>query len=292
MRKFRFSSLLISFLLITEALAITLVVRAHLKDSSLAHLQQSGFIRIGYAVEAPYSYLLADGTVTGESPEIARYVVNKLGIRKIEWKLMEFGLLIPELEAHKIDVIASGMFINSDRARQIAFSNPTFHVREGLLVAKGNPRNITSYQQVLTDPGIRIAVISGSVEESMFRQAGFDADKLIPVPDALTGKIAVETNVAEGLALSTPTLQWMVLQEKTGKTEALTNLPQTIFKDSCKNGYGGFGFRKDENQLINAWNDILKSYIGTREHVHLVSKFGFTTAELPGEIRTNEILQP
>ena len=68
-------------------------------DQSLSRLQQAGVIRIGYTVEAPYAFLKPGGEVTGESPEVAKQIVARLGIRHIEWRQVEFGALISELEA-------------------------------------------------------------------------------------------------------------------------------------------------------------------------------------------------
>ena len=110
-----------------------------LADSSLRALQRAGTIRVGYAVEAPYAFVTPDGEITGESPEMAKRIVGRLGIRSIVWRGMEFRSLIDELEAGNIDLIASGLFVTPERARRVAFSKVTFHVRSGLLVAKGNP---------------------------------------------------------------------------------------------------------------------------------------------------------
>ncbi len=145
-----------------------------LADSSLRALQRAGTIRVGYAVEAPYAFVTPDGEITGESPEMAKRIVGRLGIRSIVWRGMEFRSLIDELEAGNIDLIASGLFVTPERARRVAFSKVTFHVRSGLLVAKGNPKKLCSCRQVLHDPSVRLAVLSGSVEERLY-----SADELL-----------------------------------------------------------------------------------------------------------------
>ena len=98
-----------------------------------------GFIRIGYAVEAPYAFLTPDGELTGESPEVAKRITSRLGIPRITWRQVEFASLIDELDAGRIDMIASGMFVTEERARRVAFSIPTFHTHQALLVRAGNP---------------------------------------------------------------------------------------------------------------------------------------------------------
>ena len=100
-------------------------------DGSFERLHRAGSIRIGYAVEPPYAFLKPGGGVTGESPEVAKKIVARLGIARIEWRQSEFDLLVDELESDRIDVIASGMFITSERAARVRFSEPTFHVLQG-----------------------------------------------------------------------------------------------------------------------------------------------------------------
>ena len=108
-------------------------------DDSLANLRARGVIRIGYAIEAPYAYLADDGNVTGLDPEVARMVANRLGIPRIEWRLMEFDALLAGLKSGQYDVTAAGLFITPERARQVIFSQPTFQARPGLLVNPAIP---------------------------------------------------------------------------------------------------------------------------------------------------------
>ena len=259
-------------------------------DRSLTQIRNRGVIRIGYAVEAPYAFLLPGGEVTGESPEVARHIVAQLAIRHIEWKQVEFGSLIAGLESSQFDVIAAGMFITPERAQRVAFSDPTFHVREGLLVAHGNPADIHSYQQLLTLADIKIAVIAGAVEETLLRRMGLPADRLVRVPDALAGCVAVESGVVGGMALSSPTIQWMAHRHQLGQTEAAYPFeqPDEVLKERL--GFGAFAFRKEDRQLRSAWNAAMRTFIGTVEHRSMVSPFGITEADVPTGITVTEVL--
>ncbi len=259
-------------------------------DHSLDHIRTSGVIRIGYAVEAPYAFLKPDGEVTGESPEVAKWVVSRLEIPTIEWRQTPFSNLINDLQSRRIDVIASGMFITSERAKQAAFSRPTFRVRQGLLVAKGNPHRLHSYPQAVQQPGVRIAVISGSVEENLLKKMNLPSSRLIMVPDALTGRVAVESGLADGLALSSATVHWMDLHEQLGNVEEAFPFEEVSLPGHTLSGYGGFVFRKSDRQLLAAWDSLLEKLIGTGEHLQIVSPFGFTTEELPGNVTTEEVL--
>ena len=261
-------------------------------DKSLSKIQKENYIRIGYAIEAPFAFLKQDGEVTGVSPEVAKVIVKKLGIQNIEWRLNEFGNLIDELNSEKIDIIAAGMYISPERAKLVSFSEPTFHVNESFLVVKGNPKNLTSFKQALTVPEIILATLSGSIEEYLLRKIGFSDDQLVLVPDTHTGKTAVESGLADGLALSAPTGQWLIAQDEKKELEVIQLSQQPKIFVQEKIGYGSVQFRKKDKQLQEAWNKELKSFIGSEEHLKIIEDFGFTENELPGNMSTNEILSP
>lgn len=260
------------------------------RDQSLTQLQQAGVIRIGYAIEAPFAFLKPGGQVSGESPEVAKEITARLDIQRIEWVQTDFGSLIPALEAERFDVIAAGMFITPERAQQVAFSEPTFHVQQGLLVRAGNPRQLHAYQQALTQPDVKIAVIAGAVEETLLRRMGLPESQLLLTPDALTGHAAVETGLADGLALSALTIRQMIAANPAGHLEMALPFEQPDPALTGRSGYGAFAFRQQDHQLLTAWNAAMQPFIGSPAHLALIAPFGFTEAELPGPITTREIL--
>lgn len=260
------------------------------RDRSLTSLQRAGVIRIGYAVEPPYIFLKPGGEVTGAEAEVARKVVADLGIQRIAWRLTEFERLISELEAARVDAIVAGMFITPERAARVRFSEPTFHVQQGLLVASGNPHQLHSYAQVAAMPEVKIAVISGAIEADLLEQLGASRAQLVSAPDALTGRVAVETGAVDGLALSALTIRWMALQDQLGRTEMARPFVQDDIVNEQYLGYGAVAFRQGDDQLRAAWNQALQQFIGTPQHLDLIAPFGFSDAELPGSVTTEELL--
>lgn len=271
-------------------IVISVVVIYQFKDNSLTKLQEANTIRIGYSIEAPFSFVEPDGSITGLATMEARAITKRLGIKNIQWRLVEFGSLISELEADKIDVIAAGMYITKERAQRVRFSDPTFHVKLGLAVAKGNPKKLCSYEQLLASKELKIAVLAGSVEETLLVKTGFTPDRLISVPDVKSGKIAVATCMADALAVALPTLRWMISNDKTNLIEIAKNFkqPELVIKE--KQGYGAFQFRIKDKQLQAAWNEQLKTFIGSTEQLEIYNRFGFSKEELPNEMTTEMIL--
>jgi len=261
-----------------------------LRDRSLERIRESGVIRIGYSIEAPYAFLAPGGEVTGESPEVARRIVERLAIPEIEWRYVKFSSLIRELEDGRIDVVASGMFITPKRAAKVLFSEPTFHVQQALLVRKGNPRRLHSYEDAAKSPGVRVAVLAGSIEKSLLDGMGLPAQRIVIVPDAHSGRVVVASGRADGLALSSPTIRWMAMQDRTGRVAIAEPFAQPA--GTGKRGYGGFAFRKEDRQLRSAWNEAQRQFIGSDEHRSLIRRFGFSDRELPGAVTTAEVLSP
>lgn len=273
-----------SGVLVLLALSVAIagwLVRGRRDGGALAQARQAGVIRIGYAVEAPYAFLTPEGQVTGESPEIARVIAARLGIPRVEWRLVEFGDLIAGLEARRFDVIAAGMFITPQRQQRVAFSLPTFQVGPGLLVRKGNPLAIHSYADLLQRGDARVAVLTDSAEEARLLELGCPDERLVRVPDAATGREAVRAGHVAGLALSAPTVRRMAQTPLAGLTEMAEPFADLGAGAASPPAQGGFAFRHDEPELCRAWNAELARFLGSEEHRRLVRRFGFTEAELP-----------
>ncbi len=259
------------------------------RDRSFEQIKRNEVIRIGYAVEPPYAMVDKNGDVTGESPEIAKRICAELGIKKIEWFQTDFNSLIPQLISGRFDVIAAGMFITKERSEKINFSEPTFHVKQALLVLEGNPKKLFSYQ-IGSMNNIKYAVIKGSIEEMILLKNGVFEEQLIRVPDAVSGKAALESGLVDGVALSQPAITQMAAAIGLGKAEIVKNFEQPPIDSGEKVGYGAFGFRTNDVELLDSWNAVLNKFIGSNQHLKILNAFGLTKDELPGNISKKEII--
>lgn len=226
-------------------------------------------LRIGYAVEAPYAFLDAQGSVVGESAASAGLIAQRLGWR-IEWVQTEFDLLIAELLDGRFDVIDAGLFITPERARQVRFAAPRLRVLPALLVRSGNALNLRSWQQVKAQPQLRLAVVGGSAEEARLRGLGFS--RLLSVPDARAGAAAVLAHLADGLALSLPTVRRLARQQ-----EGLEAVP---VPDADGVSYVAAAFRPQDASLLRAWNGAQAAVVGTPQHLAAIGPYGFGSEDL------------
>lgn len=246
---------------------------------ALARVQSSGTIRIGYAVEAPYALVAADGRITGESPEFARLVVARMGIPNIDWIQTSFDALLPEVAEGRFDVVAAGVFITPQRQRIAAFSAPTVRVSAGLATREVSPR-FASYSAVVADSAARVAVLSGSIEEMRMLGRGLPQDRLLRVPDAVAARAALESAKVDVLALSLPALRWMV--NDGAKFAVVKVAGRAVATDSAQGFDVGFVFARGEDRLRKAWDAAQAEVKGTPAHLAAVAGFGFTRADLAG----------
>lgn len=245
-------------------------------ETTLERARSQGFIRVGFANEAPYGYATPDGKLTGESPEVAKAVLKRIGINEVDGVLTEFGSLIPGLLAGRFDVVAAGMFITPARCQQVQFSEPSYGIGQALLVAEGNPHNIVDYSSIAANGDLKLAVMAGAVEVDYARDAGIADGQVIVLPDQSSLLSAVRAGRADAAALTAPSIAEMAEQPGVESTP-----PFGEVGGKSVMGHGGFAFRKEDSDLYEAFNEELKKFIGTPEHLELVTPFGFGKGYLP-----------
>jgi polar amino acid transport system substrate-binding protein len=255
-------------------LATTFTAQA---QTTLERAKADGFIRVGFANEAPFGYATPDGKLTGESPEVVRAVLAKMGINQVDGVLTEFGSLIPGLQAGRFDIIAAGMFVNPKRCEQVQFSEPTYGIGQAFLVAQGNPKGIADYGSIAGNTELKLAVMSGAVEAGYARDSGVAEDQIVQLPDQSSLVAAVKAGRADAAALTALSIADMA--SKNEGTESTKPFGEVAGKSVV--GHGAVAFRKEDADLYEAFNAELKKFIGSEEHLALVTPIGFGADYLP-----------
>ncbi len=263
---------------VAGVLGVALTGAAH-AETTLERVKAQGYVRIGFANEAPFGYATPDGKLTGEAPEVAKAVLARMGIEEVDGVLTEFGALIPGLQAGRFDIIAAGMFINPKRCEQIQFSEPSYGIGQAMLVKAGNPSGIADYQSFVDNKDLKLAVMSGAVEAGYARDAGVDPSQLVNLPDQSSLVKAVQAGRADAAALTA-----LSIADMAQKAEGVESTPPfgEVAGKSVK-GHGGFGFRKEDKDFYEAFNTELKAFLGSPEHIELVTPLGFGEGYLPNK---------
>jgi polar amino acid transport system substrate-binding protein len=287
------SSLRILTTLLTLA-GLTMQATAH-AETTLERIKRTGVVRIGYANEAPFAFTKLDGKVSGESPEIARIIFRKMGIKKVKSVLTEWGALIPGLKANRFDVIAAGMYITPKRAKQVLFTDPHYQLKDTLLVQKGNPKKLHSYADIVKDPALKLAIMAGTAEYQYAIDEGVRKDQILQVPNTIAQFQAVKTKRADA-AVGTKLTMKDLARKSRNKLIAIV----VFIDDPSHIGYGALAFRKDDQDLRDAVNTTLHAWLGSEQHLATVKPFGFdrsnltdkTAAELAGEPAAESTVEP
>ena len=257
------------------ALSFTALLPAH--AVSVEDLQQRGTVRIAVANEIPYGYMDMNGEAKGPGPEVAAAIMKNLGVERIEWVTTNFGSLIPGLQANRFDMVAAEMAILPERCKQVLYSNPNSSYGEGLLVAKGNPKDVHTYEEFAKGDHT-IAIMAGADQLEMMQALGVDESRLVTLANNADAISAVSTGRADAYAATSLTVS--ELASKSDKVE-----PAAEFKDPIVNGepvrsWGGFAFAQDSESLRDAVNDELRSFKNTPEWQDILSRYGFSDTDM------------
>lgn len=262
--------------------------------SALERMRREGVARVGFANEAPYAYVdPKTERLTGEAPEIARVILERLGVDRIEGVLTEFGSLIPGLQAGRFDLIAAGMYVTPKRCRQVAFSEPTYAIGGAFLVRAGNPLDLHSYEDVKENEEARLAVMAGAVERGYARRVGIPPSQIVTFPDPPSALAGLAAGRVDAFAATALTARDLMTKARSDAVEIAKPFRDPVFDGTPARGYGAFAFRLKDDDLRRAFNEELARFLGTPEHLELVRPFGFTRAELPpDDVNTAELCEP
>jgi polar amino acid transport system substrate-binding protein len=247
---------------------------------TLDEARQNG-VRLGFPNEPPNTFVGEDGEVTGAYNELVKAVMAKIGVDKVEGVVMDFASLIPGLQANRLDVIPA-IYIRPARCEQVAFSDPVEKGGTAFLVASGNPMNIHSYDDVAKGDAV-VGVMAGAVEHGYATMAGIPDDRIVPLQDQAALMEALKTGRVNVVIL-TPSSISLMAENSGGAAERAEPFSSPPFAAA----YGGIAFRKDDTELLAAFNEALRGFIGTPEFMEVMSAVSYSEDMLPGAVTAAE----
>jgi polar amino acid transport system substrate-binding protein len=253
--------------------------------STLESLREAGTVTVGFAGEAPYSFM-EDGELTGATVALHREIFKNLGIDNVEGVATDFGALIPGLQAGRFDVVSAGMSILPQRCEQALFSEPEFNYTTALMVPEGNPQNLSDIQSI-QDSGASMATMTGAIESDYAADSGIDATQVASAQD---GMDAVINGRSDAFALTAISLNWMKQSNESAPVEVTESFVANI-NGVPQVGAGGTVFRLGDEELRDAYNEELAKITSDKDkYLSIVGEFGFTEQELPDPELTTEML--
>lgn len=272
-----------AFVTAFAALALTAAASASALALTLEEAKQNG-VRLGFPNEPPNTYV-EDGEVTGVYNELVKTVFAKMGVDTVEGVVMDFSSLIPGLQAGRLDVIPA-IYIRPQRCEQVAFSLPTERGGTAFLVAAGNPLGLHNYDDLVTKEAV-VGVMAGAVEHGYATKAGVADDKIVPLQDQASLLEALKTERINVVILTPPSIGLMA-----ENSEGAAERAEPFSSPTFANAFGGIAFRQGDEELVTAFNAVLKDFIGTPEFMELMAPVGYTEDNLPGAVTTAEACAP
>ncbi|NYT77188.1 transporter substrate-binding domain-containing protein [Alcaligenaceae bacterium] len=238
-------------------------------------------IRLGFASASPWAYMGDDGSAKGFVNTIAIDVLKRMGYTNVEPVLTEWAGLIPSLKANRVDIVTGGMYIIKARCENMNFSAPIGAFGDAFVVAKGNPKNIQTYQDVI-DQNLILAIPSGWNTLGDAKKAGVPVKNIIEVPGSTEALAAVRAGRADAF----PSTDIEVIHVADKSDDFGMSDPKAFV--GRKKQVVGIGFRPDDSDFMAKFNKVLAGYMGSDEMMARVRPDGYIAAFLPKDLTTEE----
>ncbi|CAM05441.1 amino acid ABC transporter substrate-binding protein (PAAT family) [Saccharopolyspora erythraea NRRL 2338] len=245
----------------------------------LERLRERGEVRVGFANESPYGFINSEAELTGESPEVARVIYQRLGVERLVPIPSEFGALISGLKVGLFDMIGAGMSVTPSRCEEVLFTNPHFIAPAAFLVPAGNPQGIRTFEDVAAKPDFRLGVLIGAVEADYAEASGVPASRITPYADQPSGLDAVLTDRVDGFALTTISLKDALSKRQDAPLEITPGFVP-IVQGRPEYTAGAFAFLPDQTNIVNAFNQQLAELKASGELLRIMAPFGFSQEEM------------
>jgi len=220
---------------------------------ALGELRDQGVARMGVPDALP-SAAVQNGKAVGVFPEVGTLVMKELGVNRIEPVQMQFGSQVPALVAKRIDMAAGGLYYTGERCQAIEFANTSLAYLESLAVAKGNPHNIQTYDDIAKG-GHTVGLVAGSFELELAKEAGVKPNKVQRYPDVAAIYEALKAGRIQAGGYDNVTIEYFAALPQ--HRDAIDAAPgfDPVDEGTPASGVAGMGLQKGATDLRDAFNE-------------------------------------
>lgn len=244
--------------LLRVALSVLLVVAfagPGLAKDTLEDVKKKGVLVAGVKPSSPpFSYVDRSGEIVGYDVDVVKAIATKLGV-ELRLVLVTPESRIPELLEGNIDIIASTMTNNPDRAKFIDFCHTAFTTGQKFLTKAGTVKELKDLE------GKKIATAKGSISELNLKEA-LPGTRVVPYddyPQAVTALLKGDID-----AVSTD--EAILLDLLAGLPRGAYEIPEI----SITHDQYGLGVRKGDRNILeyvhNTMIEMERSGEGKRIH--------------------------
>ncbi len=224
-------------------------------------LVTSGQLTVGSDTAFPPFESMNGNVAEGFDVDLMGAIAKEMGVAKVVFKTEIFDTLIPTLKAGgKFDVIASGMTIKADRAKEIDFSTPYFDSNQSLVMKTGGV-----YKVPADMASKKVGVQSGTTGESWATENLVPAGAtLVPFKDAVSAFTALQAGNVDAVVNDLPVSADVIKDPAKG----LSMIAQIPTGEQY-----GFAVSKDNSALLKAVNDGLSKVRASGEYDTIFKKW-------------------
>lgn len=247
---------------------------ANCGDPSYANAVKNG-ISLGFNVNPPEAYQDSNKQPTGIDWDINKAVLDVLGITKINVVWMPWESVIPSLLSRRIDVIGADIHVTPERMKVISFSGPAWWYGPVLIVQKGNPLNVSAYEQL---KGKRVGAITGSAADLYLRRIGVEPTEFKQEVDELQ---SLNQGRLDAVLEDDVVYKQFAQENPNNRLDPLWNI--AVPKDMVQGGGYGmarFGIRKEDCSLRAAYTGALAELRAAGVVSAILRKYGLTDRNL------------
>ncbi|MCA1494799.1 ectoine/hydroxyectoine ABC transporter substrate-binding protein EhuB [Ensifer sp. NBAIM29] len=250
-------------------------------QSLLEKIKNGDVIRIGFSGEKPWAYPGENQEPLGFVNAMTIDILKRLGATKIEPVVTEWGSLIPGLQAGRFDIITGGMYITPERCRNVLFTEPLGIFSDALLVLKGNPHALHSYEDI-RDKGVTLTIAAGSVYVKTAKRVGIPEDKVMLLDGDVASLQALKAGRTAAIGGAYFTLKAFVDKDSSLELAEPFTPPEA-------SAYPALALLPDRQGDVDAINAVLKEYVSSPEMMASVEKYGYTKTNLPDGTKTSDL---
>ena len=231
-------------------------------------------MRFAFLQEPPFCFTDGSGTLGGCDAILAQKLCQALGLEAFSPVETEFANLLPGLVDGQWDM-TTGLFVSDERRKLVDFSRPIWVLQDGLLVARGNPRNLRGYRSIAGDPAALIGVISGQVQHQTALQNGVPPERIRIFATQAEAAAAVTAGVVDAYA-SVALAHRGYLGRRPDAPLDVIDVPAAEKQPAA----GAFALSKSNTALRQRIDAGLGDLLGSAWHRAMMSGYGFSDADI------------
>jgi ABC-type amino acid transport substrate-binding protein len=142
--------------------------------------QKTEQLIVGVSPDYPPFAFIEKGQTVGLDIDLVHELARRLN-RPVEFRTMEFDLLLPELQMGNLQLVIGGMTATPERAERIFFTEPYLAGGELVMLSKNN----LQVQNLADLKNYKVVVNDGYVPDSYVTKNGIEPLRVASVADAL-----------------------------------------------------------------------------------------------------------